>query len=433
VSLLTQLNIPTLSKALGSGDTDPLDYLNELEITFTLREPDVLSFILEEDRFGRLENDIKLTQAVHTDPGGRPPLYCLPIGVKDIFHVNGFKTKAGSKLPPDRLKGTEAKTVTILKNAGALVFGKTVTTEFAYFGPGPTKNPHNPSHTPGGSSSGSAAAVAVGLVPFAFGTQTIGSIIRPASYCGIVGFKPTYGRISNEGVIPLAPSVDTIGYFTRDIASTLHMAGFLCKGWKPTFGIERKPTLGISSGPYLDKANPEMLAHFESVCARLSNAGYKVLNIPVMADFEDIYHHHNVIVAVEASRIHRTWFAEFKDLYHPKTIELIHRGQKANPDEYQSALIGRENLRRDLIEIKERREIDLWLSPPAVDAAPRGLESTGDPVMNLPWTHCGFPSLNIPAGFNKAGLPMGLQVSAAWGQDEALLDWALEMEKVFIS
>ncbi len=142
----------------------------------------------------------------------RPPLFGIPIGIKDIFHVNGFSTHAGSRLPPKQLMGEEAKCVSDLKKAGALILGKTVTTEFAYFEPGPTMNPHNPNHTPGGSSSGSAAAVAAGLCPLALGSQTIGSIIRPASFCGVVGYKPSYDRISRDGVIPVSPSLDHIGF-----------------------------------------------------------------------------------------------------------------------------------------------------------------------------------------------------------------------------
>ena len=151
--------------------------------------------------------------------------------MKDIFHVKGFLTRAGSGLPVDLLTGPEAESVTQLKQAGALILGKTVTTEFAYFAPGPTRNPRNPAHTPGGSSSGSAAAVGAGLCPLALGTQTIGSILRPASFCGVVGFKPSFGRISSAGVIPFAVSLDHIGFFTQDVAGATLAAAVLCKNW----------------------------------------------------------------------------------------------------------------------------------------------------------------------------------------------------------
>jgi Asp-tRNA(Asn)/Glu-tRNA(Gln) amidotransferase A subunit family amidase len=393
------------------------------------KEPGVKAFLPEKKRFDRLKQEINALHEKFPDPDLRLELFCLPIGVKDIFHVDGFNTYAGTKIPPGRFTGAEASSVSILKNLGALILGKTVTTEFAYFAPGPTRNPHNPDHTPGGSSSGSAAAVAAGIVPFAFGTQTIGSIIRPASYCGVVGFKPTYNRIPKDGVIPLSPSVDTIGFFTSDTTNARFMAGFLCTGWQSRKKLKTRPVLGVPDGPYIQEAESEMLEHFERVCARLKETGYPIKIINAMSDFKDIYHRHNVIVASEAAQIHQTWFIEFGDKYHPKSIELIERGQGIGQDNYREALHGRDKLRAELTVLMESEGIDLWLSPPAKGPAPFGLESTGDPVMNLPWTHCGFPSLNIPAGLNKHNLPMGLQVSAGWYQDEALLHWGEEIEK----
>ena len=418
-----------LISALRHGKIELIDYLADLEDNFKRREPEVLAFLPEEDRFARLRLEADALRKRYPRPGARPHLYGLPIGVKDIFHVAGFPTRAGSQLPPEILAGPEAACVTALKNAGALIYGKTVTTEFAYFAPGPTRNPHDPAHTPGGSSSGSAAAVAAGLVPFAFGTQTIGSITRPASYCGVVGFKPSYDRISKAGVIPLASSLDHIGFFTPDVASAQLMAGILCQGWREIIAA-RKPVLGIPEGPYLRKADAEMLAHFEAVCQRLHSAGYRVKRMPAMPDFEDIYTRHNLITAAEAAQTHQTWFAEYGDRYHPKTADLIRRGQATSPERLVEALQGCEQLRGELTALMDEHNIDLWLSPSAPDAAPRGLDSTGDPVMNLPWTHGGLPTLNIPSGFNEAGLPLGLQVAARWHADEALLQWALELEAI---
>jgi len=415
-----------LISALRQGKIKIINYLAGLEEHFNRREPEVLAFLPEEDRFARLRLEADSLRARYPRPEARPPLYGLPIGVKDIFHVAGFPTRAGSQLPPEILIGPEAASVTALKNAGALIFGKTVTTEFAYFAPGPTRNPHNPAHTPGGSSSGSAGAVAAGLVPFAFGTQTIGSITRPASYCGVVGFKPSYDRISKAGVVPLASSVDHIGFFTPDIASAQVIAGILCQGWRE-ISTARKPVLGIPEGPYLRQADAEMLAHFEAVCQRLQLAGYQVKRVPAMPDFDDIYARHNLITAAEAAQTHQMWFAEYSDHYHPKTSDLIRRGQATSPERLAEALQGCEQLRNELTALMDEHSIDLWLSPSAPGAAPRGLDSTGDPVMNLPWTHSGLPTLNIPSGFNEAGLPLGLQVAARWYGDEALLQWALAL------
>ncbi|KPL07539.1 hypothetical protein AMJ86_04220 [bacterium SM23_57] len=423
------LSIPNITQLLRNGDTDSVAYLSELEVIHKTKEPEIRAFIAEDLRFTRLLNAVKSLQDRYPKSGERPRLFCFPIGVKDIFHVDGFLTRAGSQLPADRLTDSEAKCVSKLKDLGVLIVGKTVTTEFAYFVPGPTRNPHNLQHTPGGSSSGSAAAVSAGLVSFAFGSQTIGSIIRPASYCGVFGFKPTYNRISKDGVIPLSPSVDTIGYFTPDASSAQYMAEVLCSGWRSTQPEKSKPVLGIPQGPYLQQATTEMLDHFHRVYFRLMKIGYQVKEVPAMRDFTEIYDRHNLIVAAEAAVVHKSWFEEFHNLYHPKTRELITRGQNIKHKEYRQALLGCEKLREELLKQMERLEIDLWLSPPARDAAPYGLESTGDPIMNLPWTHCGFPTVNIPAGVNDKGLPMGLQVTAAWHQDESLLSWSIDIEK----
>jgi Asp-tRNA(Asn)/Glu-tRNA(Gln) amidotransferase A subunit family amidase len=402
--------------------------LDRLEALFAVREPEVRAFLPEERRFERLRRQAAALAERWPDAARRPPLFGLPVGVKDIFHVDGFDTRAGSRLPPAELAGPEAASVTALKTAGALILGKTVSTEFAFFAPGPTRNPWNLEHTPGGSSSGSAAAVAAGLSPLALGTQTIGSLLRPAAFCGVVGFKPSYERISRDGVIPLAPSVDHVGFFTPGVAGAERAAAVLCQSWRPAAAAPRKPRLGVPEGPYLERAAGEGLVHFREVCRRLAAAGYEVEPVPAMEDFGEIVERHFRLTAAEAAQVHRDWFARFGELYHRKTIELIERGQSVTDDELARDLDGREALRNDLAALMDAHRLDLWLSPPALGAAPRGIESTGDPVMNLPWTHAGVPAVCLPAGRNAAGLPMGLQVAARWWADEELLAWARELE-----
>ncbi|MEJ2750306.1 MAG: amidase, partial [Anaerolineae bacterium] len=363
------------------------------------------------------------------DPTNRPPLFGLPIGVKDIFHVDGFITRAGSQLPPEILQGDEAKSVTILRQAGVLILGKTVTTEFAYFAPGPTRNPHNPAHTPGGSSSGSAAAVAAGLCPFAFGTQTIGSINRPAAFCGVVGFKPSYGRISTTGVIPLSHSLDHVGFFTNDAAGAELMAGFLCQDWRGPVQSARKPVLGIPEGPYLQHAEPEGLAHFRATCDHLTEAGFIVKAIDPMSDFTEIDRQHRRLMAGEAARFHAQWFAQYEALYHPKTVALIRDGQAYSDDDIVIAQIYKTTLRKRLAGLMDQHGLDLWISPSATGPAPKGLDGTGNPIMNLPWTNAGLPTLTIPSGFSQSGLPIGLQLTGRWQDDEALFAHGKVIEK----
>ena len=199
---------------------DVLQRIDDVHARFEALEPSIQAFLPEDGRFERLRREARALCERHPDPAVRPPLFGCLAGVKDLFHVAGWPTRAGSRLPSDALRGEEADSVSRLKTAGALIVGKTVTTEFAHFAPGPTRNPRNPGHTPGGSSSGSAAAVAAGLCDIALGSQTIGSIVRPAAFCGVVGLKPTYDRISARGVIPLAPSLDHVGCLSPDEGRT---------------------------------------------------------------------------------------------------------------------------------------------------------------------------------------------------------------------
>lgn len=417
-----------LIESLRSAELTLPEYLAQVEAHFGEREPSVLSFVPEENRFTRLQKDADELVLRYPDLINRPPLFGVLAGVKDIFHVEGFTTQAGSRLPSEVLQGEEAESVARLRDAGALIFGKTVTTEFAYFSPGPTRNPHHPEHTPGGSSSGSAAAVAARFCHLALGTQTIGSLIRPASFCGVVGLKPTYDRTSRQGVIPLSPSLDHVGLFVPDVESAIHAARVLYKDWDEPIGSLKKPALGIPVGPYLESASEAGRIHFEKVCELLS-VHYQLQHIPVMSDFQAIRDRHDVIMSAEAAQIHKTWFAEYENLYSARLTELIQRGQRITDDQLQSAFTARDDFRAEIRRAFLDNNIDLWISPSAAGPAPRGLESTGDPVMNLPWTQAGLPALNLPAGKNQAGLPMGLQVVGNWYKDESLLFWAQGLEK----
>ncbi len=404
------------------------DWLGSLDHLIEEREPDVQALLSEDGRMDRLRSEARFVDEKYPDPDRRPELFGKLVGVKDIFHVGGFPTRAGSRLPPEVLQGDEAESVRLLKGAGALILGKTVTTEFAYFAPGPTRNPHNLAHTPGGSSSGSAAAVAAGFCPLALGTQTIGSISRPAAFCGVVGYKPSYERISRAGVIPLSPSLDHVGLLARDVSTARAAARLLCVDWREVSAAGR-PVLGVPEGPYLEKADEIGLVHFELIRKVLENAGFEVRAIPVMEDFGEIEARHRVILLAEAARVHQSWFAKYAERYHPKTAALIEQGQAIDTDALAAALPGRGALRERLTGQMAGAGVDIWISPPAPGPAPRGLSSTGDPIMNLPWTHCGLPTLTIPAGRTSAGLPMGLQLAAGWLQDELLFDWADQLAR----
>ncbi|MFC6794107.1 amidase [Halobaculum halobium] len=355
----------------------------------------------------------------------RPPLFGVPVGVKDIFHVDGLATRAGSELPPGALAGTEATAVRRLRAAGAIVAGKTHTTEFAYFAPAPTRNPHDLAHTPGGSSSGSAAAVASGTAPLALGTQTVGSVIRPAAFCGVVGFKPTRGRIPTDGVIPLSESVDHVGTFTRDVAGTTLAASILLDGWngeRPT-GSADHVTLGVPNGSYLDQASDVGREAFERALDALADAGYDLVRVEAIPEIDEVNDRHNTLVAAEAALAHGEWYDRYPDRYAEATSELIQDGR----DTPVSALVrgrrGRDALCDSLASTAADRDIDAWIAPAAPGPAPEGIGDTGDPVLNLPWTHAGLPTVGVPAG-DVDGLPVGVQVAAGFDEDERLLAWA---------
>ena len=424
----TASKLLALVEDLRLADENLISFIDLLEARFRSREQEVRAFVPEAKRFDRLRREAGALRERFPDPAQRPPLYGVPIGIKDVFHVHGFLTRAGSSLPAEELHGLEADCVSALKTAGGLILGKTVSTEFAYFAPGATRNPKNPDHTPGGSSSGSAAAVGAGLCPLTLGTQTIGSVSRPAAFCGVVGYKPSYDRISRSGLVPLAPSLDHVGTFTADVAGARLPASILCRGWKGG-EPELPPVLGIPEGPYLQRATSEGREHFQATVRRLESAGYVVKTVPALTDFDDIEARHGVIVAAEAARVHAQWFPRFSQLYHEKTADLVRRGQGIAPETLSAALAGCGQLRRQVIELMDEHAVDLWVSPAAPGAAPKGLESTGQPVMNLPWTQSGLPTLAVPAGRSASGLPLGLQLAARWWADERLLSWGTQIEK----
>lgn len=412
---------------------DILEHIDATEARFESREPLLRAFLPEEARFTRLRHEARSLLERHPRVGERPALFGMLAGVKDIFHVESFVTQAGSRLPPDVLQGVEATSVSRLKRAGALILGKTVTTEFAYFSPGPTRNPHNPEHTPGGSSSGSAAAVAAGLCDLALGTQTIGSIVRPAAFCGVLGLKPSYDRIPGEGVISVSPSLDHVGCFTRDVRTAERCAPVLYDDWKvwhDALDGFNKPVLGIPTGPYLENASAVAAESFHATCRLLTDAGYELRPVPMMADFQAVRERQDVIMSGEMARVHASWFEAYRDLYSPKTAELIRRGQSVTDEQLRAALAECDEFRAEINEAMLAHRLDAWICPSAPGPAPRGLASTGDPVMNLPWTQAGLPAVNLPAGNAPNGLPMGLQVVAGWYRDESLLGWAADLEKL---
>ncbi|GAB3405244.1 amidase [Flindersiella endophytica] len=372
------------------------------------------AFVAEPDRRGRLR-----TEAAQAPDG---PLNGVPVGVKDVFHADGLETRAGSELPPELLTGPEAVAVRRLKQAGALVAGKTVTAEFAFQAPGPTVNPHDPTRTPGGSSSGSAAAVAVGLVPVALGTQTIGSVIRPAAYCGVFGFKPSYGRIPVDGVIANAPSLDTVGVLAADLEIAERAAAALCDDWTPAPPPGRAPRLAVPDGPYLRLATEAALVEFDK---RLGRLGEIVRRVPALSDIDVLIDHNTTLNLYEIARVHEVWFETHAERYRTQTADGIRRGRELSADDHKQAQRAKAGFARSIAAQMDEEGVDAWIAPSATGPAP-DLSTTGSTLMNLPWTFAGLPVVGIPAG-EVGGLPVGVQLVGRPGSDERLLGWARQV------
>lgn len=429
--LIQPAPLAEIADRLRRGDLDLHAYLDTLCNRIDAVDLQVQAFLPEAERRARLHAAADGLLAAFPDPATRPALFGVPVGVKDIFHVNGFVTQAGAAVPPASFAGEEAVSVRRLRDAGGLIAGKTVTTEFAYFEPGPTHNPHNLAHTPGGSSSGSAAAVAAGLCPLALGTQTIGSVIRPAAFCGVVGYKPTAQRIPSAGLVYFSRTLDHVGLFTQDVAGmALAAAAALCDDWEAVALSEDDiPVLGVADGPYLRQASPEALAAFRRQLQKLETEGYTIWHVPTLLDIEQINQWHRRLAFGEFAREHAARYAEYGHLYRPRTAEIMAQGKQvsdAELDDLRGACLG---LRDRLEQQMQQAGIDLWLAPAALGPAPTGLQATGDPNMNLPWTTVGFPALTVPAG-RVDGLPVGLQMAARFSDDELLLAWADEIAEI---
>lgn len=358
----------------------------------------------------------------------RSRLFGRTLGVKDIINVNQLETRCGTALPSHLFRGSEAHCIDRLKRAGMLVMGKTQTTEFACIDPGPTRNPLDPGHTPGGSSSGSAAAVAAGFCDYALGTQTIGSVIRPAAYCGIVGFKPTYDRIPIKGVFPFSKTVDTVGFFCSRAPQIHDIAPALLDCWDlPKHSVNAQDiTFGLPDDAYLRQADDTVIRAFDDCVKLLQDAGYRIKRTSVFNDIDDINRLHQQLISGEMYRAHRDFLDEYRELYRPLTIATIDRGKQVD-DETLARLMDRQ--RENVVNhtaIMASIGVDFWLAPATATLAPTGLESTGDPIMNLPFTHLGLPTVCLPT-LSANALRHGLQIAGPAFYDEELAELATHL------
>ena len=350
---------------------------------------------------------------------GKGPLSDIPFGVKDIIETSGLATEYGSPIYKGRIGSLDAAIVRDLRGRGGILLGKTHTTAFAYRAPAPTRNPRHLEHTPGGSSSGSAAAVAAGMVPFAIGTQTGGSIGRPASFCGVAGFKTTYGLLARDGVLPLAPSFDTLGFFTHTAADMLALweaLGHASAAAEPL-------TLAIPDP--LPEVEPVMAAAFQSAVGRLRAAGTSIQSIDISKMLAELANTQTSIMAYEAARVHHERFKEFGDRLGP-IADLTREGLQMPVERYDAARRSADESRKKVAELFKATPV--ILTPAAPGPAPRGLASTGDARLNRPWSLLGTPSISIPMPVGPS-MPLGLQLAAAAAEDARLLRAAVAIEE----
>ncbi|GED70501.1 amidase [Brevibacillus reuszeri] len=406
---------------------DRLTYFYE---RYSRVEPFVNAFVSEENFQARLMHDADLLSEKFPSHEERPPLFGVPVAIKDLIHVEGFPTRAGSELPSSVLTASEGSMISKLRSLGALFAGKTVTEEFAYHSVTPTRNPHNLAHTPGGSSAGSAASVAAGICSLSVGTQTLRSIIAPASFCGVVGFKPSYQRVALDGVIRLSPSFDTIGFFTQDMDSVQLASSHLLPDWRPFFS-DQKPTLGVPNGIYMSFMSDEVRRVFEHQLQSLEKAGYTIRNVDM--PWDDAFLAGDAMIRMvqgEMAQLHEAWFKQYEHLYGPSVKAAIQKGQTVPVEELEQYRAGQIKVRMDLEQTKQKNGVDVWVSPSQGGVAPKGFERMGWSGMTAIWSYAGLPTISLPLT-KIDGLPVGFQCIGSFGNDEALLFWTKEMEQSF--
>lgn len=371
----------------------------------------------------------------------RGPLHGIPIGVKDIIDVEGQYTRCGTPLYPARIPNEDAPVIARLRKAGAIFLGKTETTPFANSDPTITRNPWNPDHTPGGSSSGSGAAVADRMCMAALGTQTGGSLLRPAAYNGIVGFKATYGEVSNEGVLPNSWSIDHVGFHCRSVADAALVwpcmreeepRPFARMPEPPRRSRERPagapPRLGYIRQFFESETSPEVLADLAAVRDRFDAAGAEIVDLAFPSSFASVGDCWSIIKQAELYAFHRPLFEAHRDEYPPKLRLRLEKGAVISGHDYVEHLHRRILFQREMC--AQMAEVDAAIMPIASTTAPLGLSSTGSSIFNQPWSVSGFPAMSLPTGLDANGLPFAMQIAAQPYREETLLDVAAWCERV---
>ena len=435
-----ELSAAELARQIRGKNIGPVEVARSLLERMDAVEPQL-------DAWVRVDRETVLADAKQRqeelDAGAKlGPLHGVPIGIKDIYHIAGVPTTAGSKVYADYVPDETAVTINLLEAAGAIMLGKTVTTEFACLDPSHTKNPWNPAHTPGGSSSGSAVSVAARMCPVAMGSQTVGSVLRPASYNGVVGLKPTYGRVSRRGVVPVSWSLDTVGWMGRtveDMALLLQVmagpdeqdpAASRLPADDYLSGLESAgpPRIGLITSFFMEEADEETQRRTRSVLENLSAAGASVVELTLPESFKTSIQDQLLIMGVEAAAFHKPMYEKQAQDYRPKLREMLRQGLETGAAAYSKALERRLQFTAEMKLLAE--QADVLLTPSTPTAALADLTNTGDTRFQGPWTSCGLPSITLPIGLAESGLPVGIQLIAPPFEEARLLAVARWCEKI---
>ena len=421
--------LPSISQAqelMSAGKLSPIELVEFCLTNIERRDPQLHAWVVVDADAARR---VAATQArrLATASGDLGPLFGIPIGVKDIIDLKGFPTRAGAKWRATSVATANAEIVDSLERAGAIVLGKTVTTELACFDPSPTRNPRNLTHTPGGSSSGSAAAVASEMCMAALGSQTGGSITRPATYCGISGWKPSYREFALSGVVPVSFHLDHVGILARTASDLL--------AFRRPFGYpDSEPTnrsdysIGVIRDYFFSTADPLVAAQVDSAIETWRDTGIQCIEMPLCDGFETVHHWHRTLMAAELAAAHGTCFAEHGDEMGPAVRKLFEEGLTVSTADYSNALRHRQKMR--VAFAAQVQNVDAIIVPAAPTVAPDDLTTTGDPRFNSPWSFIGAPTVSIPIGTAEHSMPCGVQIVGGPSSDCELLALAAKLEEV---
>jgi len=421
------LSLVDAALAIRSGLLSPVDYVRALFTRMDQVESRVQAWVTV-DREAVIA-EAKQCEAEAAAGHFRGPLHGVPIGVKDIYYTKGLRTTIGAAPFRDFVPDCDADVVTRLKQSGAIILGKTVTTVFVFLDPGPTRNPWNLDHTPGGSSSGSAAAVAARMCAGTIGSQTVGSVGRPAAYNGLVSLMPTQSRVSMRNVFPLSWPLDYVGIFGRTVADVELQFQAIAESPVETVAVKRPLRIGVIRDFFYNNATPETRTLQDAFIGKLSKSGGFQIDEAKLPPAFDLYTPIlRTILRADVAAIHESLFPAHPTAYGPILRQLIETGMLVGADDYLRARRLRRHYQRELTRLFET--FDILLTPAAPGPAPAGIEATGSAVMNGPWTLADFPTMTIPYGLAANGLPLGVQISGPPLAEGALIEAARAIESI---